>query len=162
MATHSSTLDWKIPWTEGLVGCSPWGRRVGYDWATSLSLFPFMHWRRKWQPIPVFLPGKSQGWGAWWAAVYEVAQSRIRLKWLSNSSSSSSSRKLVWEQKWCGCPFVSLCPAYIASLCGGRTISHRGPCFSPGPLKPNVPISPRWGLFRSPSLIFSSLPRTGE
>ena len=157
MATHSSTLDWKIPWTEGLVGCSPWGCRVGYDWATSLSLFTFMHWRRKWQPTPVFLPGKSQGWGAWWAAVYGVAQSRIRLKWLS-----SSSRKLVWEQKWCGCPFVSLCPAYIASLCGGRTISHRGPCFSPGPLKPNVPISPRWGLFRSPSLIFSSLPRTGE
>ena len=35
--------------------------RVGHDWATSLSLFTFMHWRRKWQPIPVFLPGKSQG-----------------------------------------------------------------------------------------------------
>ena len=29
---------------------------------TSLSLFSFMHWRRKWQPIPVFLPGESQGW----------------------------------------------------------------------------------------------------
>ena len=28
---------------------------------TSLSLFTFMHWRRKWQPPPVFLPGKSQG-----------------------------------------------------------------------------------------------------
>ena len=26
MAPHSSTLAWKIPWTEGLVGCSPWGR----------------------------------------------------------------------------------------------------------------------------------------
>ena len=23
---HSSTLTWKIPWTEGLVGCTPWGR----------------------------------------------------------------------------------------------------------------------------------------
>jgi len=44
-----------------LVGCSPWGRRVGHDWATSLSLFTFMHWRRKWQPTPVFLPGESQG-----------------------------------------------------------------------------------------------------
>ena len=32
-----------------LVGCSPWGsRRVGHYWATSLSLFTFMHWRRKW------------------------------------------------------------------------------------------------------------------
>ena len=108
--------------------------RVGHDWATSLSLFPFMHWRRKWQPTPVFLPGESQGWGslmgcrlwghtesdtteqlhfhfsllcigegngnplqcsclenprdgeAWWAAVYGVAQSWTRLKWLSSSS----------------------------------------------------------------------------
>ena len=47
-----------------------------------------MHWRRKWQPTPVFLPGESQGWGAWWAAVYRVTQSRTRLKQLSSSSSS--------------------------------------------------------------------------
>ena len=32
-----------------------------HDWVTSLSLFTFMHWRRKWQPTPVFLPGESQG-----------------------------------------------------------------------------------------------------
>ena len=38
--------------------------RVGHDWATSLSLFTFMHWRRKWQPPPVFLPGESQGRGS--------------------------------------------------------------------------------------------------
>ena len=38
--------------------------RVGHNWPTSLSLFPFMHWRRKWQPTPVFLPGESQGWGS--------------------------------------------------------------------------------------------------
>ena len=37
-------------------------RRVRDDWATSLSFFIFMHWRRKWQPTPVFLPGESQGW----------------------------------------------------------------------------------------------------
>ena len=36
--------------------------RIGHDWATSLSLFTFMHWKRKWHPTPVFLPGKSQGW----------------------------------------------------------------------------------------------------
>ena len=35
--------------------------RVGHDWATSLWLFTFMHWRRKWQPTPVFLLGESQG-----------------------------------------------------------------------------------------------------
>ena len=38
--------------------------RVGHDLATSLSLFTFMHWRRKWQPTPGFLPGESQGWGS--------------------------------------------------------------------------------------------------
>ena len=37
---------------------------VGHDWATSLSLFIFTHWRRKWQPTPLFLPGESQGWGS--------------------------------------------------------------------------------------------------
>ena len=64
MATHSSTLAWKIPWTEEpgrLQSMRSW--RVWHDWATSLSLFTFMHWRRKWQPTPVFLPGESQGWG---------------------------------------------------------------------------------------------------
>ena len=60
--------------------------QVGLDWAISLSLFTFMHWRRKWQPTPVFLPGESQGRGAWWAAIYGVTQSRTQLKWLSSSS----------------------------------------------------------------------------
>ena len=63
MATHSSTLAWKILWTEQPGGLqSMESRRVGHDWVTSLSLFTFMHWRRKWQPTPVFLPGESQGW----------------------------------------------------------------------------------------------------
>ena len=62
MAPHSSTLAWKIPWTEEPGGLQFMGsRRVGHDWATSLSLFTFMHWRRKWQPTPVFLPGEFQG-----------------------------------------------------------------------------------------------------
>ena len=38
--------------------------RVGHDWTTSLSLFTFLHWRRKWQPTSVFLPGESQGRGS--------------------------------------------------------------------------------------------------
>ena len=65
MAPQSTTLAWKILWTE-----EP-GRlqsmrllRVGHDWVTLLSLFTFMHWRRKWQPTPVFLPGESQGRGS--------------------------------------------------------------------------------------------------
>ena len=65
MAPHSSTLAWKIPWMEEPGGLQSVGSlRVGYDWATSLSLFTFMYWRRKWQPTPVFLPGESQGWGS--------------------------------------------------------------------------------------------------
>ena len=92
MAPHSSTLAWKIPWTEEPGRLQSIGSRgVGHDWATSLSLFTFMHWRRKWQPTPVFLPGESQGQGAWWAAVCGVTQSQTWLKWLSSSSSSSSS-----------------------------------------------------------------------
>ena len=65
MAPHSSTLAWKIPWMEGPDRLQSMGlRKVGPDWATSLSLFTFMHWGRKWQPTPVFLPGKSQGRGS--------------------------------------------------------------------------------------------------
>ena len=65
MAPHSSTLAWKIPWTEEPGGLQSMGSlRVGHDWATSLSLFTFTHWRRKWQPTPVCLPGESQGRGS--------------------------------------------------------------------------------------------------
>ena len=62
MAPHSSTLAWKIQWAEEPGGLQSMGSlRVRQDWVTSLSLFTFMHWRRKWQPTPVFLPGESQG-----------------------------------------------------------------------------------------------------
>ena len=65
MAPHSSTLAWKIPWMEEPGWLQSMGSlRVRHDWATSLSLFTFMHWRRKWQPTPVFLPGESQGRGS--------------------------------------------------------------------------------------------------
>ena len=65
MATHSSVLAWRIPWTEKPGRLHSMGSlRVRHDWATSLSLFIFMHWRRKWQPTPVFLPGESQGRGS--------------------------------------------------------------------------------------------------
>ena len=96
MAPHSSTLAWKIPWAEEPGRMQSMGsQRVGHEWATWLSLFTFMDWRRKWQPTPVFLPGESQAWGAWWAAVYGVAQSRTRLKWLSSSSSRAFQLTLV-------------------------------------------------------------------
>ena len=87
MAPHSSTLAWKIPWM-GVPGRlrSMGSRRVGRDWATSLSLFIFMHWRRKWQPLQCSRLENPRDGGAWWAAIYGVTQSRTRLKWLSSSS----------------------------------------------------------------------------
>ena len=65
MAAHSSTLAWKIPRVEepGRLQFTR-SQRVVHDRVTSLSLFSFMHWRRKWQPTPVLLPGESQGRGS--------------------------------------------------------------------------------------------------
>ena len=91
MAPHSSTLAWEMPWTEepgGLQSMGPLG--VGHDWATSLSLFTFMHWRRKWQPAPVFLPGEPQGRGSLVGCRLGVTQSRTRLTRLSSSSTKYS------------------------------------------------------------------------
>ena len=88
MAPHSSTLAWRIPWTRSLVGLQSMGlQRVGHDWVTSLSLFTFTHWRRKWQPTPVFLPGESEGWGSlvgcrlWGCTELDMTEA-----WLSSSS----------------------------------------------------------------------------
>ena len=65
MEPHSSPLAWKIPWMEEPGRLQSMGSlRVGHDWATSLSLFTFMNWRRKGQPTPAFLPGESQGQGS--------------------------------------------------------------------------------------------------
>ena len=62
MATHSSTLAWKIPWTEEPGGLQSMGSpRFEHGRAASRSLFTSMHWRRKWQPTPVFLHGESPG-----------------------------------------------------------------------------------------------------
>ena len=65
MAPHSSTLAWKIPWMEEPGGLRSMGSLgVGHDCVTSLSLFSCIHWKRKWQPTPLFLPGESQGQGS--------------------------------------------------------------------------------------------------
>ena len=62
MAHHSSTVARKIPWMEEPGRLQSMGSlRVSHDWAISLSLSTFMHWRRKWQPTSVFLPGESHG-----------------------------------------------------------------------------------------------------
>ena len=106
METHSSIFAWEIQRTEESGRLQSMGLlRVGHDWVTSLSLFTFMHWRRKWQPTPVFLPGESQGRGSLVAAVYGVTQSQTRLKWLSSSSSSNTLKehKKVYFNGWWKC-----------------------------------------------------------
>ena len=91
MASHSSTLAWEIPWTEepGRLQ-SMWSLRVRDDWAISLSLFTFMHWRRKWQPTPVFLPGESQGQEP--GGLPSMGSHRVRRNWCDLAAAADS----VW------------------------------------------------------------------
>src|SRR5574337_772070 len=88
MATHSSTLAWKIPWTEEPVGCSPW-RSEGSDVTERLHF----HFSRSCigegngTPLQYSCLENPRDGGAWWASIYGVAQSQTRLKRLSSSSS---------------------------------------------------------------------------
>ena len=64
--------------------------------------------RRQWHPTPVLLPENPVDRGAWWAAIYGVAQSQTRLKWLSSSSSNTfpyttESNRQECEQGGLGC-----------------------------------------------------------
>ena len=89
MATHSSTLAWNIPWTEETGRLQSMGSlRVGHNWATSLSLFTFMHWRRKWQPIPVFLPENPRDGGPW--GLPSVGLHRVRHNWSNLAAAAAA------------------------------------------------------------------------
>ena len=100
MAPYSSTLAWKIPWTEEPGRLQSMGSlRVGHDWETLPSLFTFMHWRRQWQLTPVFLPGESQGrgslvgchlWGCTESDTTEVTQQQQQLQ---------QGNKAVWDSR---------------------------------------------------------------
>ena len=116
MAPHSSTLAWKIPWTEEpgrLQSMGSW--RVRHDWATALSLFTFMHWRRKWQPTPVFLSEESQGQGS--LVGCRLGLHRVGHDWsdLAEAAAAASPgreelkdrRKKQWEKTSQGLPFIS-------------------------------------------------------
>ena len=90
MASHSSTLAWKTPWVEEPGGLQSMGlRRVGQDWATSLSLSCIGEGNGN--PLQCSYLENPRDTGAWWATVYGVVQSRTQLKWLRSSSSSSMS-----------------------------------------------------------------------
>ena len=93
MAPHSSTLAWKIPWTEEPGRLQSMGSlRVGQDSATSLSLSCIGEGNGN--PLQCSCLENPRVGGASWAAVYGVAQSWTRLKRLS---SSSSNRNNIWN-----------------------------------------------------------------
>ena len=96
--THSSTLAWKIPRQRSLVGCSPWGR---YQSDTTERLHFHFSCTGEGNGNPLWcscLENPRDG-EAWWAAVYGVPQSRIRLKRLSSSSSSKPPLCCLWCQR---------------------------------------------------------------
>ena len=99
MAPHSSTLAGKSHGRRrSLVGYSPWGlRRVGHDWATSLSLFTFMHWRRKWQPLQC-------------SCLENPRDSRLPSM---GSQSQTWLKRLSSSSLWSYFPFLDLC-CYLA------------------------------------------------
>ena len=100
MAPHSSTLAWKIPWMEEPGRLQSMGSlRVGHDWATSLALFTFMHWRRKWQPTSVFLPGESQGRGSLVGCQKSMGSHRVGHDWsdLAAAAAAAAGFHLFWE-----------------------------------------------------------------
>ena len=106
MIIHSSTIAWKIPWTEEpgrLQSMGLW--RVRHDWATSLSLLSYIG-EGNGNPLQCSCLENPRDGRAWWAAVYGVAQSQTRLKRLSSSSSASS----------CYAPFSSFACISIETL----------------------------------------------
>ena len=97
MAPHSSTLAWKIPWTEGPGGLQSMGSLgVGHDWATSLSLFLSCTGEGNGNPLQCSCLENPRDGGAWWASIYGAAQSQTQLKWLSSSSSSKTILRYIY------------------------------------------------------------------
>ena len=116
MAPHSSTLAWRIQWTEEPVGCSPWGcqesdttERLHFHF--SLSCIG----EGNGNPLQYSCLENPRDGGAWWAAVYGVAQSQTRVKRLSSSSSSKASLYCSFSQRYFLQPLHS-------------PVSDQGPC----------------------------------
>ena len=99
MAPHSSTLAWEIPWMEEPGKLQSMGsQRVRHYWATSLSLFTFMQWRRKWQPTPVFLPGESQGQEP--GGLLSMGSHRVRHNWRDLEEEEDVSHSVASDSLW--------------------------------------------------------------
>ena len=173
MASHSSTLAWKIPWTEEPGRLQSMGSlRVRHDWATSLFFSPSCIGEGNGNRLQCSCLENPRDRGAWWAAVYGVAQSWTRLKRLSSSSSGLSGS--MWNL--C-CAMWDLCSAWalprgstLLSSCGERAqLSHGMWNLSPpAGIEPTSPAlegeflttrppgkSPTW-LFNQSSSTFNS------
>ena len=140
VATHSSTLAWKIPQTEEPGRLQSVGlQRVRHNWATSLSLFTFMHWRRKWQPTPVFLPRESQGqqslvgchlWGRRVRHNWSDAAAAASPSWTSFSTPHLSHHRAPY---WAPCVIEQLLTGFYFT---------DGSVYMSMLLSPPVPLSP--------------------
>ena len=121
IATHSSSLAGRIPRTDEPGRLWSMGSlRVGHDWASSLSLFTFMHWKRTGNPLQYSCLENPRDGGAWWVAVYGIAQSRTWLKQLSSSSSSSMITNECMSREFSGDPVIR---TQYFHWCGPRLIT---------------------------------------
>ena len=89
MVPHSSTLAWKIPWTEEPGGLQSM-RSLESDTIEQLHFHFSLSCigEGNGNPLQCSCLENPRDGGAWWAAIYGVAQSRTRLTRLSSSSSS--------------------------------------------------------------------------
>ena len=110
MAPHSSTLAWKLPWTEEPGKLQSMGsRRVRHDWTTSLSLS--CTGEGNGNPLQCSCLENPRDGGAWWAAVYGVTQSWTRRKRLSSSSKWKSPILLAQDAE---CDFIYVKKVYVS------------------------------------------------
>ena len=124
MAPHSSTLAWKIPWTDELEGCSPWGR-----WGSDTTERLHFHFSLSCigegigNPLQCSCLDNPRDGGAWWAAVYGVAQSPTWLKWLSSSIQSLSVINHIWHLNVISLTLVIFSEEFYWSLFLGKEVN---------------------------------------
>ena len=112
MAPHSSTLAWKIPWTEEPGRLQSMGSlRIGHNWVTSLSCIG----EGNGNPLQFSCLENPRNGGPWWAAIYGVAQSWTQVKQLSSSSNPNPRAQQICGHRWgvfspYKCPHISFHP----------------------------------------------------
>ena len=152
------------------MGCSPWGRKeldtterlpllfsltgcyriLSYIYSLCYTAGPcwviyfiYMHWRRKWQPTPVFLPGESQGPGSLvgcrlWG---RIESDRTEVIYNANSSAPGIYKVLF------KCCYPMIRSGRIRPYQRDTTEQVKGTCFSLGwDYVPSMPLGLPWWL----------------